>query len=340
MCRTPAVFYSQLARMSTTLDAQPSAATEPKEEFKDLGFGTEVARGTRRRLLNRDGSFNVTLEGLNPLASLGLYQWLLRISWPQFLIFIALYYMCVNALFAGAFLLCGADALQTSTGQFANQPFYRAFFFSVDTFATIGYGNIYPVGVPANFLVSLEALLSIVSVALATGVMFARFSLPSAHIVYSRNAVVAPYRGRTALEFRIANARSSQLIDVQIQAILTKIEPTSNGSTVRKFYELPLERQRVVFFPLSWTVVHPIDANSPMWGLTHQDLLKAEAELLVLLIATDETISATVHSRSSYEADEIVWGARFANMFLRDESEGIIGMNLDRIHDIEPALLT
>jgi inward rectifier potassium channel len=325
--------------MSTTLDAQAPLPIESTEEFKDLGFGTEVARGTKRRLLNRDGSFNVTREGLNPLASLGLYQWLLRISWPEFLVFVCLYFVAVNAVFAGAFLLCGVDALRTSTGQFANEPFYRAFFFSVDTFATIGYGNIYPVGVLANTLVSIEALLSIVSVALVTGVIFARFSRPSARIIYSRQAVVAPYRGGIALEFRIANARSSQLIDVQVQAILTKIEPTANGSTVRKFYELRLERQRVVFFPLSWTVVHPIDTNSPMWRLSQQDLVAAEAELLVLLIATDETISATVHSRSSYEANEIVWGAKFANMFLRSESEGIIGMNLDRIHEIERILL-
>ena len=326
--------------MSTILDAQPTPPTQPRDEFKDLGFGTEVARGTKRRLLNRNGTFNVAREGLNPLLSLGLYQWLLRVSWPEFLLFICVYFIGVNALFAGAFLLCGQDALQTSTGQFANEPFYRAFLFSVDTFATIGYGNIYPVGVVANALVSIEALLSIVSVALVTGVIFARFSLPSANIIYSQNAVVAPYRGGAALAFRIANARSSQLIDVQVQAILTKIEPTAGGSTVRKFYELPLERQRVVFFPLSWTVVHPIDENSPMWHLTQKDLVAAEAELLVLLIATDETISATVHSRSSYEANEIVWGAKFANMFLRSESEGIIGMNLDRIHEIEPALLS
>src|SRR2546423_929088 len=322
--------------MSTTLDAQPSASMSSKDEFKDLGFGAEVARGTRRRLLNRDGSFNVALEGLNPLSSLGLYQWLLTIAWQKFLGFVCLFYLGVNALFAGAYLLCGPDALQSSTGQFVNEPFYRAFFFSVDTFATIGYGNIYPVGVAANTLVTIEALLNIVSVALATGVMFARFSRPSARIIYSRNAVVAPYRGRTGLEFRIANARSSQLIEVEVQAILTKIERV-DGSTMRRFYELPLERNRVVFFPLSWTVVHPIDSHSPMWGLTHADLVSAEAELLVLLIGTDETVSQRVHSRSSYQADEIVWGAKFANMFMRNEMEGIVGMNLSRIHDIEPA---
>ena len=168
--------------------------------------------------------------------------------------------------------------------------------------------------------------------------MFARFSRPSARIIYSRNAIVAPYRDKTALEFRIANARTSQLIDVRVQAILTKIEHV-NGSTIRKFYELELERNRVVFFPLSWTVVHPITPESPMWGLKHADLMEADAELLVLLIGTDENLSQIVHSRSSYEAGEIVWGAKFVNMFMRSETEGIIGMNLNRIHDTEPGTL-
>jgi len=321
--------------MTSTLNPETVSSSDNKDEFKDLGFGTEVARGTRRRLLNRDGSFNVVLEGLNPLSSLGLYQWLLTISWPRFLGFITGSYIAINGVFAVAYLLCGADALQSTTGSFANEPFYRAFFFSVDTFATIGYGNIIPVGVIPNTLVTIEALLNIVGVALATGLMFARFSRPSARIIYSRNAIVAPYRDKTALEFRIANARTSQLIDVQVQAILTKIE-RADGLTLRKFYELELERNRVVFFPLSWTVVHPITPKSPMWGLKHADLVEADAELLVLLIGTDENLSQIVHSRSSYEAGEIVWGAKFVNMFMRSETEGIIGMNLNRIHEIEP----
>ncbi|HEY0529933.1 MAG TPA: ion channel [Gemmatimonadaceae bacterium] len=312
----------------------PAAATQ--EEFRDLGFGAEVARGTRRRLLNRDGTFNVTLAGLDPLSSLSLYHWLLTISWPKFLAFISATYVALNTLFAFAYLACGTNALQSATNNFASEPFYRAFFFSVDTFATIGYGNIIPVGVAANTLVTFEALLNIVGVALATGVIFARFSRPSARIIYSRNAIVAPYRGIDALEFRIANARSSQLIEVEVQVILTKLERVGE-STVRKFYDLPLERNRVVFFPLSWTVVHPIDSKSPMAELTQADLSAAGAELLVLLTGTDETLSQTVHSRSSYEASEIVWGVKFANMFLRNATEGIMGMDLDRIHDIQPA---
>lgn len=319
---------------ATSMEQSPPVPTTAQEEFKDLGFGTEVARSAQQRLLNRDGSFNVVRDGLNPFSSMSLYHWLLTISWPRFLGFIASSYVGVNALFALAFLLCGPDALQSSSGSFAGHPFYRAFFFSVDTFATIGYGNIIPIGIPANTLVTIEALINIVGVALATGVIFARFSRPSARILYSRNAIVAPYRDKTALEFRIANARSSQLIEVQIQVILTKIE-RSGEKTVRKFYDLSLERTRVVFFALSWTVVHPIDASSPMWGVSRQDLLDSDAEVLILLTGTDETLSQPVHSRSSYKATEIVWGAKFSNMFMRTESQGIVGMNLSRINDIE-----
>jgi inward rectifier potassium channel len=318
----------------TFTDQSVAVPKSSEEEFKDLGFGTEVARGARQRLLNRDGTFNVVREGLNPLSALSLYHWLLTISWPKFLGFITVSYVGVNALFAVAFMLCGPGALQSTVGSFSGQPFYRAFFFSVYTFATIGYGNIIPVGVAANTLVAIEALVYILGIALATGVIFSRFSRPSARIVYSRNAIVAPYRDKTALEFRIANGRSSQLIEVQIQVILTKLELV-DGISVRKFYDLDLERPRVVFFTLSWTVVHPIDKSSPMWGLAKKDLLDADAEVLILLTGVDETLSQTVHSRSSYKADEIVWGAKFANMFLRTEAAGIIGMNLSRIHEIE-----
>jgi inward rectifier potassium channel len=322
--------------MTSSTSAEQPVAESPagREEFKDLGFGTEVARGARRRLLNPDGSFNVRREGLDPFSSLSLYHWLLTISWSKFIGFVTASYVVVNALFAFAFLACGPDALQSTTGSFAGQPFYRAFFFSVDSFATIGYGNVIPVGVAANTLVTIEALLNILGIALATGVIFARFSRPLPKIIYSRNAIVAPYRDKSALEFRIANARSNQLIEVEIQVILTKIEQ-AGGLTVRKFYDLDLERHHVVFFALSWTVVHPIDPNSPMWGLTREDLVDSDAEFLILLIGTDETVSQTVHSRSSYKADEIVWGAKFANMFLRNETDGIIGMNLSRIHDFE-----
>lgn len=309
---------------------RPSA----QEDFKDLGFGAEIARSSRRRLLNRDGTFNVLREGLDPLASISFYHWALTISWPVFLAAITGLYVALNAVFAVAFLLCGPDALHATSPLPQSSAFFRAFFFSVQSFATIGYGHIVPVGLAANLLVTLEALINIVGVALATGLVFARFSRPSAKIIYSNQAIIAPYRNGTALEFRIANLRNSQIIEMEAKVILSRIE-IIEGTTARKFYELRLERSHVTFFALSWTIVHPIDATSPMFGWSERDLNSADAEILILLTGTDETSSSIVHSRSSYKAEEIVWNAKFSNIFMRTREGGVMGMNLSKIHDFE-----
>ncbi len=309
----------------------PSAAEDPT---KDLGFGSEVARGTQRRLLNRDGSFNVVRYGLTPYSALSFYHWSLSVTWPRFLGFLAVSYLALNLVFAFAYLLCGPQAIQGLSADDMGGEFLRAFYFSVETFGTIGYGHIYPVGVAANLLVTIEALLNIVGAALATGVVFARFSRPTTKILYSNNAVVAPYRGITALEFRIANARSTQLIEVEATVILSRIELTEKG-VARKFHELKLERTRVVFFPLSWTLVHPIDGNSPLAGLTAADLEASDAEVLILVTGTDETSSQTVHSRSSYKSDEIIWNASFSTIFRRSDKDGIMGMDVSRLHDLQ-----
>lgn len=319
---------------SSTYTEHVVVAAPPEEDFRDLGFGAEIARSSRQRLLNRDGTFNVVREGLHPIASLSLYHWSLVISWPAFLGAITALYIALNAMFAVAFMLCGVSALQSTTNLPAGSEFARAFFFSVQSFATIGYGHIVPVGLAANLLVTLEALINIVGVALATGLVFARFSRPMAKIIYSNRALVAPYRKGTALEFRIANERSSQIIEIEAKVILSKIE-NIGGATARKFYELRLERSRVTFFALSWTIVHPIDKASPLFGLSETDLLGADAEILILLTGTDETSSQIVHSRSSYKADEIVWNARFSNIFMRTREGGVMGMDLSRIHKFE-----
>lgn len=310
------------------------AAPPPDEDYKDLGFGAEVARSSHQRLLNRDGSFNVVREGLGPVAALSLYHWSLTISWPVFLGAIALLYVGINALFAGAFMLCGADALHATSVVAEGSNFARAFFFSVQSFATIGYGHIVPVGLAANMLVTFEALINIVGVALATGLVFARFSRPQAKIIYSRNAIIAPYRNGTALEFRIANQRSSQIIEIEAKVILSRIEQIGGGSA-RKFYELKLERSKVTFFALSWTIVHPIVPGSPLFGVGESDLLESDAEIMILLTGTDETSSQVVHSRSSYKATEVIWNTKFSNIFMRTREGGVIGMDVSKIHDLE-----
>jgi inward rectifier potassium channel len=303
---------------------------------RDLGFGAVVARESRQRLLNRDGSFNVVREGLSPLASMSLYHDLLSLSWPRYLGLIVLFYLATNATFAAAFLACGPGALSGTSAVTLHGRYAEAFFFSVHTFATIGYGSMSPRSTAANVLVSVESLVGLLGFALATGILFSRFSRPTAHILYSKRAVIAPYRGITAFEFRVANARSNQIIELEARLLLSWHPP---GMVDRDFYRLKLERSKVEFFPLSWTIVHPIDDGSPLWGATPEQLRAGNAEFLILLTGIDETFSQSVHSRSSYKPDEVTWGARFVNIFNPARPDGVQSIDIGRLDEIEPAPL-
>lgn len=306
-----------------------------EEENRDLGLGTRLAQEGRGRFLNRDGSFNVARGGMTFLRSRNAYHLLLAISWTKFFLLLIASYFVVNSLFAASYVLCGPDALRGAGGDSFAARFPQAFFFSVQTLATIGYGGIIPNGLAANIVVTLEALTGLLGFALATGLLFARFSRPGAKVVFSKHAVIAPYRGISAFEFRVANERSSELFDVQATVVLTRME-VHEGTKRRKFHPLTLERSGVRFFPLHWVVVHPIDRESPLYGVTKESLDASDAEFLVLLSGVDETFSQTVHTRSSYKHHEVLWGSRFADMFLSSDG-GVVGIDLRRIHDIEPA---
>jgi inward rectifier potassium channel len=308
------------------------AAPPPEAVPRDLGFGTIVARESRQRLLNRDGSFNVSRKGLRLGTSLSAYHALLTTSWTRFMLVVVASYVVCNALFAAAFLACGPGALVGPGGT----GFPRAFFFSVETFSTIGYGIVGPAGLAANLLVTVEALVGLLWLALATGLLFARFSRPTAKILFSRSALVAPYRGGRAFEFRIANARSSQLIDVEAKVLFTRFEETGRQA-VRRFYPLTLERESVVFFPLAWTIVHPIDEASPLRGLTADDLRASDAEFLVLLSGIEEAFAQRVHARSSYKWNEVVWGARFADIVHHPSGGEPITIDVSRLDILEPS---
>jgi inward rectifier potassium channel len=304
-----------------------------EEQNRDLGFGSVVARESRRRLLNRDGTFNVQRNGLSFWDSLSAYHYLLTISWSRFILFLVIAYLLLNALFAMAFMLCGPQALAGGNDQLYS-PFLHAFFFSIQTFATIGYGSIAPAGLAANLIVTAESLIGLLSFALATGILFARFSRPTAQILFSRTAVIAPYRGRTAFEFRIANQRKNQIIELEAKVLFSRLEPESGDST-RRFHQLELERNKVVFFPLSWTIVHPIDEKSPLNGLNATDLRAMDAEFLVLLTGIDETFSQTVHARASYKADEVVWNAKFIDIFVYPDGDEPLKIDIGHLHEIE-----
>jgi inward rectifier potassium channel len=301
----------------------------------DLGFGAIVVRESRRRLLNRDGTFNVKRGGLRFWESLSAYHYLLTISWTKFFAFVVAAYLLTNGLFAGIYLMAGPHALAGTHATSEAGRFAATFFFSVHTLATIGYGSMTPASLAANIIVTFETLIGLVGVAVVTGISFARFSRPGARILFSRSALIAPYRGGRAFMFRIVNQRSNQLVEVAAKVLLSRRKRDGTSSLDREFVSLELERERVEFFPLAWTIVHPIDERSPLFDWTEEDLEECDAEFLILLNGFDETFSQTVHSRSSYKVSEVVWGARFVSMFEPMTGDGVIRVDIRKLDEIE-----
>ncbi len=309
-----------------------SAAQSPPDP-QDPGLGTVASeRANEARLLNRDGSFNPRRQGLPYFSSLSAYHYLLTMSWPKFLLSVVGSFVGGNALFALAFMACGADALSGPRGDNGAAFFAKSFFFSVHTLATIGYGNIVPVTLASNLVVTVEALAGLLGFALWTGVLFARFARPLAAIIFSNVAVVSPYRETsTAFMFRIVNGRSNQLVELQATVLFSHIV-----DGIRRYVPLALERASVVFFPLSWTLVHPIDEQSPFFDQTQVDLEGCDAEIMILITGTDETFSQSVHARSSYKPSEIVFGHRFTNIYNPVDANGIPSIDVRRLHEVEP----
>ncbi len=313
---------------------EPKPLNSAADEPKDLGFGSVVGGANERRLIERDGRFTSRREGFPALSFLNGYHALLTMTWPSFLGSVALSYIFVNALFAALYLACGPTALAGLSAESMGGRFLRAFFFSVDTFATIGYGNVYPNGVAANWLVTIEAILAIIGIALLTGVVFARFARPTAALLFSEVAVIAPYQGVTGFMFRITNARSNQLMELEAKVQFTRLDGKG-----RRYTQLKLERTRVVFFPLSWTIVHPIDESSPLWGWAYEDLVRTDAEFLILVSGIDETFAQTVHARSSYKWSEIVAGRKFSTIYNPVDKDGTISIDVSKLSDVEDAEL-
>jgi inward rectifier potassium channel len=299
-----------------------------KPQAFDPGLTTQFS-GELRRTINRDGSFNVHRKGLR-VRDANLYLKLIDTTWTRFLLVALLAFLCANLIFAGAYLILGAEHLQGSDPEMS--AFANAFFFSVHTLTTVGYGNIYPKGNGANLVSALEAATGLMFFAVITGLLYGRFSRPSARILFSDRALIAPYQDGTSLQFRLTNARDNILMDLEARVLLMTVEST-DGQLKRNYFDLPLERRQVYFFPLTWTVVHPIDSDSPLYGKTREDLAKSAAELLILMQGFDDTFSQLVHARYSYRHDEIVWGAKFVPAFSVDPKGDLI-LEVDRVGEL------
>ncbi|HSU60050.1 MAG TPA: ion channel [Bryobacteraceae bacterium] len=311
------------------------ASPETSRPAYDPGL-TRQYTGVLKRAINKDGQFNVRRAGRN-WHDAHLYMFLISTSWPLFFVLVTLAFATVNTLFAGAYMAIGIEHLKNAVAPTAEMRFVNAFFFSAHTLTTVGYGNMYPDGVAANVTSAFEALVGLLGFAIATGLMFGRFSRPSARFGFSENMLVSPYSGGTSLQFRVVNRRSNNLIDVEARMMLMTVE-FSEGRLQRRYIQLDLERSQVLFFPLTWTIVHPITESSPLYGKRAEDLADQQAELLVMMKAFDETFSQTVQARYSYRYDEIRWGAKFVPAFEVDE-HGDLRVEVNRVGEIENAVL-
>jgi len=244
------------------------------------------------------------------------YHHLLTSSWPALLLQIGVAFVVINILFALGYYFDGGIE-NARPGHFSD-----VFFFSVETIATIGYGKMSPATLVSEILMSVEALCGLINFALITGLIFAKFSRPTARVRFSRAAVISKRDGVPSLMFRMANVRSSQIVDAQIHVAFARNERTAEGEYVRRFYDLDLKRYRNPIFAYSWTAVHPIQPGSPFYGATPEEFLKSEANLTVSLTGFDEVFSQTVYARYSYVAADIVWGARLTDIIDENAEPG------------------
>jgi len=287
-----------------------------------------------RRVINKDGSFNVRRNGASWRA---FHPWLhvVNMSWSGFVLLVVGFYLGLNLGFAALYFRLGADAVIGSAAPTEAERLLNCFFFSGHTLTTVGYGTLAPHGVAANMAATLEALVGLLGFAVITGLLVARVSRPSARIQYSANALIAPYQDGTALMFRIANERSNNLMELEAQVMLMQVVSQQDGHLERKFDLLALERSQVLLFPLTWTIVHPVDEHSALWGKTAEDLVRVQAEIIILIKGFDETFSQVVHTRYSYRAHEIVWGAKFTPAF-RVDAAGGLELELNKVGDYRP----
>jgi inward rectifier potassium channel len=308
-----------------------------EENRKDLGFGTKIT-GDKSRLVNKDGTFNVRRVGHSFLNSINWYHRLITIGWLNFFGIVFLFYFLLNMIFASLYLIVGTEYLSGIQDEHQQAPFWEAFFFSAQTLTTVGYGRISPVGFWTNSIAALEALVGLLLIALATGLLYGRFSRSVPRIRFSKHMILAPYLDINGLMFRIIHERDSELIDIEVDLSLSCLETLPSGAKTRKYYSLELERSHLNFFPMSWTVVHPITEDSPLKSATQKTLKETDAEFLIMIRAIDETFMQQVHVRYSYNYEEMIWGARFQPIF-DSAARGNISLRIEDIDKFHPASL-
>jgi inward rectifier potassium channel len=298
----------------------------------DTGFGAS-ATSYGGRFINKDGSFNLRKEGIPFFDRLSIFHTMLNMPRWKFIMIIVVFFLIINLFYTLIYLIVGAQQFTGMLAQTEWQKFKELYFFSTETFTTVGYGRVNPVGTSANFVASIEALSGFLSLAIATGLIYGRFSKPRAYLLFTRQALIAPYREGTGFMFRFSSYKDNHnLTNVEVKVSLSLLQPENDG-LIYKFYDLPLERSRADSLPMNFTVVHPIDENSPLSGFNYEDMKGADVEIYVLIRAFDDVYSATVQQRTSYTFDEIVFNARFIPMYRESEDRNTTILELHKLNE-------
>lgn len=298
----------------------------------DTGFGSNTTT-VGGRFINKDGTFNLRKEGMPFWETFSIYHTMLNLPRWKFAGVIVLFYLGINVLFTIIYVLIGVNQFSGMLAATAFDKIKEIYFFSTETFTTVGYGRVNPVGDAANFVASMEAMLGFLSFAVATGLIYGRFSKPRAYLAFSNLALVGPYQDKTAIMFRFASYKDNHVL-TNVEVVVTiGFQVQENGNPVYKFYTLNLERSRADNLPLNFTVVHPIDEQSPIFGFSWEDMKIADVELYVLVRAFDDVYSNVVLQRTSYTYEEIKFNAKFVPMYRESDDGNTTILELDKLND-------
>lgn len=300
-------------------------------ESQDPGLGTTYQKSVKR-ILNEDGSYNIKRIGTIRMLK-DFYKYLVDLNAWKFGFFLVGSFLVANLFFAGIYCLIGTEYLHGINP--AQNEFVAAYYFSAQTFTTVGYGAIAPNGNLISFVAAMEAFVGLIAFAIATGLIYGRFSRPSTKIAFSHNVIITPHKEKMALMFKIVNQRNSVLLNTKVHVLLSLVNEDSETNMVtRQYYNIPLETDFVRYFPLTWTLVHLINDDSPLYDLTLSEIRGKLAELLIIIEAFDETYSQTVIRKHSYAEHQWATGVKFKKNFSSDDS-GMIILNIDEISDLE-----
>lgn len=302
-----------------------------QQEVQDPGLGTQYGK-TINRMMNPDGSYNIIRVGaVNRFRD--VYKYLIDLPLSYFLLFLILAFVIINSIFALLYIGIGIEHIQGV--QHDQHPFVAAWYFSAQTFTTVGYGALAPKGNLTSVIAAFEAFIGLIAFAMATGLIYGRFSKPSAKIAFSRNIIISPHKDGMAVMFKMVNLRNNVLLNTKVNALVSLLEPnTEKTGFSRKYYNMKLEVDFVRYFPLTWTLVHPITEESPFYGQTLRGILEQETEVLLLVEAFDETFAQSVLQKHSYAHHQWKDKVRFKRNFSANESGKII-LNIRELHDLE-----